>query len=305
MAPQEGAPVYRHINGHKIEVKYPCKIYWPDSGITKLELVDYYVGIAPLMFPYLKERPVTLHYFPRGIQDISFYKRDYSHPIPGLINTYPYEEISQDKTIDVPVIANEAGIVYLASKGCIEFHNWSSRITDIHHSDLAVFDMDISDIQNFPMVLQAALLLHDYLAEKGLQSFVKTSGGNGLHLYVPIKPVYTFQEVRDWVAGVGEVMKEKYPDIFSLPGKRNQTHDQEKVVVDYRQNTITRNTASVYTVRAKPGAPVSTPLSWDEVKAGKIRPQDFTIKTLPQRIQEKGDLFREMLLSSYKLPEIQ
>jgi len=305
MAPQEGAPVYRNINGHEIEVKYPCKLYWPDSGITKLELVDYYVATAPLMFPYLKERPVTLHYFPRGIKDVSFYKRDYSHPLPGLIDTYPYKEISQDKIIDVPVIAGEAGIVYLASKGCIEFHNWSSRIKDIHHPDLAIFDMDISDIQNFPLVLEAALLLHDYLKEKKLHSFVKTSGGNGLHLLVPVEPVYTFKEVRDWVAETGIIMKEKYPEIFSLPDKGNKTHNQNKVVIDFRQNIITRNTASVYTVRAKPGATVSAPLSWDEVKEGKIRPKDLTIKTLPERIKEKGDLFKEILSLSYKLPEIQ
>jgi len=302
MTPQEGKPVYRNINGHEIEVKYPCKIYWSDSGITKLELVDYYLAIAPLMFPYLKQRPVTLHYFPRGIQDISFYKRDYSHPVPGLIDTYPYEEISQDKVIDVPVIANEAGIVYLASKGCIEFHNWSSKITDIYHPDLAIFDLDISWEEDFPLVLKAALLLQEYLAEQELHSFVKTSGGKGLHLLVPVEPVYSFKQVRDWVAVIATVMTEKYPEIFSLPDKGNKTHNQNKVVVDFRQNTITRNTASVYTVRAKSGAPVSTPLSWDEIKTGKIRPEDFTIKTLPERIKNKGDLFREMLSLTQKLP---
>ena len=302
MNPNEGAPVYWEIEGHQIEIKYPGKIFWPEENITKIELVAYYKEIADVMMPHLHLRPVTLRYFPRGIHKVSFYKRDFSHPVPGLIDTYPYQEISQDKIINVPVIAGKAGIVYLASKGCIEFHTWSSIITDIYHPTWVVIDLDTTHRKDFKKILKASLLLRDYFLNLNLKSFVKTSGGTGLHIYIPVQPVYEFKQIRDWLAGVGIEMFEKYPEIFSLPKKQNKTHDTDKVVIDYMQNTITRNTASVYTVRAKPGATVSTPLSWEEVTEGKVKPSDFTLKTVPQRIKEKGDLFKDVLTLQQKLP---
>ncbi len=304
MDPNEGLPLHWQIDGFDIEIKYPGKLYWPDEHITKLELVTYYKNIADIMMPYLALRPVTLRYFPRGIHKISFYKRDYSAPIPGLIDTYPYDEISQNKTINVPVVASSAGIIYLASKGCIEFHTWASVITDIYHPTWAVFDLDIPAKDDFPMILEAAGKLYDFLTEKGIQSFAKTSGGSGMHVFVPIEPKYDFSEVKDWVKKVGEQMQLRYPDLFTLPKKRNRTHDSEQVVIDYMQNVITRNTASVYSVRAKPGAPVSTPVLWKEVKEKSFTPADFTIKTIPERIKQKGDIFKDVLILKQQLPEL-
>jgi len=304
MDPNEGKPVYWEIDGYTIEIKYPGKLYWPDEHITKLSLVTYYRDMAGIMMPYLEKRPVTLHYYPRGIHKISFYKRDYSAPVPGLIDTYPYEEISQHKTINVPVVAGKAGIVYLASKGCIEFHTWASKITDIHHPTWAVFDLDIPSHLSFATILEAASRLHDFLLSKGLQSFAKTSGGSGMHVYIPIKPQYEFSFVKNWVKRVGEIMQETYPDLFTLPKKQNKTHDSQQVVIDYMQNVITRNTASVYTVRAYKGAPVSTPVTWDEVVDQSFVPSDFTIETVPERVKEKGDLFKAVLTLQQNLPEL-
>jgi len=304
MLPNEGQPIYWDIDGVKIEIKYPGKLYWPDEHITKLELVTYYRDISSTMMPYLDKRPVTLHYFPRGIHKISFYKRDYSAPVPGLIDTYPYKEISQNKTINVPVIASRAGIVYLASKGCIEFHTWASLITDIYHPTWAVFDLDISGKENFNLILEAASRLNVFLTSKNIQAFAKTSGGSGMHVYVPIKPQYEFNFVRNWVKKVGEYLQEQYPNLFTLPKKGNKTHDSKLVVIDYMQNVITRNTASVYTVRAKKGAPVSTPVTWEEVENKSFKPSDFTIKTVPDRVKAKGDLFAGVLKLKQDLPEI-
>jgi len=302
--PEEGLPVILSVNGFEIEVKYPQKIFWPDEHITKLELVEYYQKIAPVMMPYLKNRPVTLHYFPRGIDKVSFYKRNYSHAVPGLIDTYAYREISQDKTINVPVISGEAGIVYLASKGCIEFHSWASIIEHIEQPTWAVFDLDISVEKFFLKALEAAYILHDYLQQQGLESFVKTSGGKGLHVYVPVKTIYNYEQIRSWVKTTGQELLNRHPSLFALPGKQNKTHDTEKVVIDYRQNTITRNTASVYTVRAKSNAKVSAPVSWEEVASGKIKPEDFTLKTMPGRIEKKGDLFKNLLTLKQKIPTL-
>ncbi len=304
MEVNEGLPVYLDIDGHNIEVKYPGKLYWPDDHITKLELVDYYVKIAGTMMPYLEKRPVTLHYFPRGIHKISFYKRDYSAPVPGFIDTYPYEEISQHKTIMVPVVSHKAGIVYLASKGCIEFHTWASKITDIHHPTWAVFDLDISIGENFNLILKATSLLNEYLNSLDLKAFAKTSGGSGMHVYIPVAPKYEFSHVKNWVRKIGEIMQNKYPDIFTLPKKQNKTHDSKLVIIDYMQNVITRNTASVYTVRAKKGATVSTPVSWEEVDNQSFVPADFNIKTVPDRVDKLGDLFAGVLKLQQTLPNL-
>ncbi len=304
MDPNEGMPIYWEIEGVKIEIKYPGKLYWPEDHITKLELVTYYRDIADIMMPYLEKRPVTLHYFPRGIHQISFYKRDFSKPIPGLIETYPYQEISQDKTIMVPIVASKAGLVYLASKGCIEFHTWASTIPEVNKPTWAVIDLDIGKSMGFNLILEAAGLLYDYLQSLHVQAFAKTSGGSGLHIYIPLKRIYTFEQVRDWIAKLGLKMQSLYPELFTLPAKRNKTHDSQKVIIDYMQNVITRNTASVYTVRAKKGAPVSTPVSWDEVKAKSFIPADFTIKTVPERVQKIGDLFQGVLKTQQTLPAI-
>ena len=304
MDPNEGLPIHWLVDGVDIEIKYPGKLYWPEEHITKLELVTYYKEIAGTMMPYLAQRPVTLHYFPRGIHKISFYKRDYSAPVPGLINTFPYDEISQHKTIMVPVVASKAGIVYLASKGCIEFHTWASIISDIFHPTWAVFDLDIDQGYDFNLILDATDLLNQYLNKMGIKSFAKTSGGSGMHVYVPIKPVYEFKTVKDWVKQIGKKMQEQHPDIFTLPQKGNKTHETNKVVIDYMQNIITRNTASVYTVRAKKGAPVSTPVTWDEVSAKNFVPADFNIKTVPQRVAENGDLFKDVLILQQELPDV-
>jgi len=301
---EEGLPVQVSVNGFQIEVKYPEKILWPDAHITKLDLVSYYLQMAPVMMPYLKNRPVTLHYFPRGIYKVSFYKRNYSHAVPGFIQVYKYQEISQEKTINVPVIESEAGLVYLASKACVEFHTWASVVDSIYNPTWAVFDLDITDKVSFQKVLEAAYYLHQYLNEIGLESFVKTSGGSGLHVYVPVKRQYTFKEIRSWVANTAQILSKRFSGLFALPDRRNKTHDSDRVVIDYMQNTITRNTACVYTVRAKPGATVSAPITWQEVLEGKIKPQDFTLKTMPKRIKMKGDIFKSIFQLEQEIPNL-
>ncbi len=302
--PKEGLPVHWQIDGFDIEIKYPGKMFWHEEGLTKLDLVTYYKKMASIMMPYLEGRPVTLHYFPQGIHGISFYKRDFKSVIPGLVETFPYHEISQNKIINVPVVVSRAGIIYLASKACVEFHTWASKIADILHPTWAVFDLDIDMESNFQKVLEAADLINEYLSSLGIKSFVKTSGGSGMHILVPLTPEYEFKVVKDWVKQVGVRMQNIHPGLFAMPGKSNKTHETGKVVIDYRQNIITRNTASVYTVRAKKGATVSTPVTWDEVKNNSFMPADFNLKTVPQRVEEKGDLFKELLELKQKLPGI-
>jgi bifunctional non-homologous end joining protein LigD len=304
MTSGEGHPVTIEMDGFSIPVNYPNKILWKKSNITKIEMVNYYKTVSVYMFSYLKNRPVTLHYYPRGIDNISFYKRNFKNEIPGLISIFPYREISRDKTIQVPIISSRAGIVYLAAKACVAFHSWSSTIAHIQQPDIAVFDLDISGKEHFDKVLDAARLLYEFLQEKQIKSFVKTSGGSGLHVYVPINPVYDFHTVKDWVKQVALLLSKRFPKTFTTAGKSNKTHSSDKVVIDYMQNIVTRNTATVYTVRGFEAAPVSCPVSWDEIYAKSFLPSDFTIKSVPERLHKKGDLFAGLLSIRQDLPRL-
>lgn len=290
------------ISGEKLHISNPKKEYWPDEGYTKEDVLTYYEQMAPVLLPYFKDRPITVHFFPRGITDFSFYKRDYTSDVIKGCHTKPYKEVSQDKTIQVLFIDRSIGFLELASIGGLELHPWASRYPDYHHPDIAVFDLDTNTETSFGIVLSAALKVREYLSNQGITGFPKTSGGRGLHIYVPLKPVYTFNIVRSWVKGVNEVLASKHPDLITTERKKGKTHYENKVTIDYLQNVVTRSTVAPYSLRAYPKAPVSAPLTWEEVKKGGVLPTDFNIKTIPKRLEKWGDLFSEILSKKHYLP---
>jgi bifunctional non-homologous end joining protein LigD len=303
MSKIEEKPIIWNVGEYKLQITHPNKIYWPKEGYTKLDILQYYMDMAPILLPYFKERPVTIHYFPKGIEEFSFYKRNFEdeEEDENLFHTISYEEISQDKTIRVPLIDTAAGLLFFASKGGIEFHLWSSKVPNYSYPDIAIFDFDVNENVAFEKVLQAASYLNEFLNSMGLKSYPKTTGGSGLHVYLPIVPEYSFKEVREWVKSISDTLAKKYPDLITTQRKSRKTHISDKVTVDYLQNVISRNTAAPYTVRAYPNAPVSTPLTWKEVKKGGFRPKDFNIKTIPKRVEKLGDLFSEVLKNKQTL----
>ncbi|UAM98568.1 non-homologous end-joining DNA ligase [Polaribacter litorisediminis] len=290
-------PIIWNVRGYELQITHPNKVYWPKEGYTKLDILQYYFDMAPTLLPYFKDRPVTLHYFPKGIEELSFYKRNFEdeEEDENLFHTIAYEEISQDKTIRVPLIDSAAGLLFFASRGGFEFHLWSSKATNYSYPDMAIFDFDVNENVAFETVLQAASYLNELLNSMNLKSYPKTTGGSGLHVYVPIVPKYSFKEVREWVKRINDTLAKKYPNLITTQKKSKKTHISNKVTVDYLQNVISRNTAAPYTVRAYPNAPVSAPLTWKEVKNGGFLPKDFNIKTMPKRVEKLGDLFSEVL----------
>ncbi|HHB79138.1 MAG TPA: hypothetical protein ENK85_07890 [Saprospiraceae bacterium] len=300
--PKAGETIYWTINEHRLAITSPAKVYWPQSGMTKLDLLEYYRDIGPFMLPFLKDRPATFHVYPRGISDFSFYKRDFEGDV-DFVQTYTYHEISQEKIIQVPLINNLESLIYFANKGCIEVHSWASKTPQLLRPDMAIFDLDVSARVPFDWALMAAYELHLLLEEKGLKSYAKTSGGSGMHVYVPLQPKYSFEFVRKWVKKVGGELAAKEPDRVASAPTHRKTHIGNKVVIDYLQNAPTRNTASPYTVRAYPHGPVSTPLSWDEVKKGGIKPSDFTLKNMPARVAQIGDLFADIMTHQQVIPD--
>ena len=305
MAKKEYVYFTYEIDGYKIQYKHPDKLYWPEAGITKRDLMDYYNEMGDYMLPFLKNRPLTLHYFPYGIHSFSFYKRDFDINAPKeFIEVYLYKEKTQDKVLRVPVVKNKAGLVYLGSRGCLEIHAWASRYPHFEIPDFVIFDMDASDEVPFEKINEATKLLHKKLEGLNLIAYVKTSGGTGIHVYIPVKQGYTFEEVRSWAAKLAEQLANEHPDFITTIKQQRKSHAGNKVVIDYMQNAITRNTAAPYTPRANPEARVSTPLLWKEVEKGNYTPSDFTMKTVPDRVKKIGDLFADILEHPQELPAL-
>ena len=290
-----------HLNGHAVHVSHPNKLYWPEDGISKGDLLAYYRDLAPVMLPYFAGRPVTLRMYPEGIDGASFYQRDLPERAPSWFRSADYTVQAHGGTIQLPLIDNAAGLVWLANEGCIEFHLWSSREPALDQPDQAVFDLDPGDEATFGDVLQAALWLREELARDGLRGYPKTSGRHGLHVHVPLAPGHDYATVRNWVKEVAERLEEAHGDQIAVA--RGATHQGDKVTIDYAQNSIARTMAAPYTARAVQGATVAAPLRWEEVAAKKARPSDFTLRTMPDRVQAVGDLFAPILQGGQRLPE--
>jgi bifunctional non-homologous end joining protein LigD len=212
-----------------------------------------------------------------------------------------YRPETSEQVIQLPLVDDAAGLVWLANQGSIEFHLWGSRAPNLAQPDQAILDLDPGDEATFSDVLKAALRLRDALERLGLRGYPKTSGGRGLHVYLPLATGHTFDAVRAWVKALAEQLAATYPDLIAVA--HGATHRGRQVTIDHAQNSIGRNTAAPYTLRAQPGAPVSTPLTWDEVEAGQIRPSDLTLRALSQRLEQMGDLFAPVLQSGQYLPQ--
>jgi bifunctional non-homologous end joining protein LigD len=288
------------IAGRAVQVSSLDTVYWPEDGLTKGDLLAYYREIAPVMLRYLQDRPVTLRVFPKGIRGSGHYRRDRPPQAPDWLRGADYETATNRHTLRTLIIDDVAGLVWCANTGAIEFHIWSARLPDLAEPDLAIFDLDPGEECIFRDVLRAAMVLREELERLGLQGYPKTSGGRGLHVLVPLAPGHSFEAVRDWVSGCADELAATHPARFSSAG--GATHRGDRITIDYAQNSIGRNTAAPYTVRGLPHAPVSTPVTWDEVEAGEIDPNDFTLRTVPERIQRLGDLLAPMLEDEQRLP---
>lgn len=285
------------IDGCDLEISNPQKLYWPKEGITKIDVLNYYKSMSTVLLPYFKNRPATLHYFPRGIEEFSFYKRDFEGEDfnKKLFHTIAYEEISQDKTIQVPIIDSAAGLLWFASHGGFEFHLWSAKMPNYNNPDIAIFDLDANKKTPFEHILKVSLHLNELLLSIGLQGYPKTSGGTGIHVYVPIIPKYSFDFISKWVKTISVELEKKYPELITTKRERGKTHLSDKISIDYLQNVVSRNTIAPYSLRGYPGATISTPMNWDEIKKGGFAPKDFNIKSIPNRVEKLGDLFSEVL----------
>jgi len=263
------------------------KVYWPDSGYTKYDLIDYYIQVSEYILPYLKDRPQSLHRHPDGIKNKGFYQKDHEH-LPSWIETLEQFSKSSDRTINYLLCQNEATLLYMANMGCIEINPWNSRIGLLDKPDYAIIDLDPSDTNTFEHVITVAQVVKQILDQAGIEGLCKTSGSSGIHIYLPLAAQYTYAEARNFTKLLCMFVEEQLPDLTSMT--RAVKARKGKIYLDYLQNRKGQTLAAAYCVRPRSGATVSAPLEWHEVKPG-LKIDDFTLKTMPFRLQKKGDLF--------------
>lgn len=277
----------------KVNVTNPSKIYFPKEKITKKDVVDYYVSIADYILPYLKGRPESLLRHPNGITKQSFFQKDAAGNAPSFVSHQLIYSESNDKEINYIVCDNPATLVYLNNLGCIEMNPWHSTVKSLEYPGYLMIDIDPSENNIFDQVVQAALTVKEILDKAGAVSFCKTSGATGMHVYVPAGKKYTFEQVKDFAYIICRMAHEKLKGFTTLErnlAKRGNKH----IYMDYLQNRSGQTLASVYSLRPKPGATVSTPLLWDEVKPG-LSPKEFTIYNTLDRVKKTGDIFKGVL----------
>jgi bifunctional non-homologous end joining protein LigD len=286
------------VNGKKLTITNVDKIYWPGEKLTKGDLLTYYQTISKWILPYLKDRPQSLKRNPNGITNPGFFQKEAGDHIPAWLRTVPLRAESANRTIDYILCNDAATLLYLNNLGCIELNPWSSRVQKPDHPDYLAFDLDPSDKNSFDDVIEAALSVRNILERIGAECYCKTSGASGLHVYVPLKAKYTYEEVMEFAEAVALRVASVLPKTTTT--ERTISKRKDRIYLDYMQNRKGQTVASVYCVRPKPGAPVSTPLLWDEVKPG-LHPSQFTIQNVPQRLEKTGDLFSPILKNSIDL----
>ena len=288
------------VEGKHIPIRHLDKPFWPQLGLTKGNLVDYYIEMAPFVLPHLRGRPLIMKPYPEGAGGRSFYRWALPDWAPPWLHRWPYQASTEERTIEMLVVDGLPELVWAAGQGCIELHPWLSRTDDPAHPDLLLFDLDPGPGSDFAGCLAVANWLHQMLEPMGVRAYAKTSGRHGLHVLVPIARRYTFHQVRQWVRATATSLAASHPDRITLD--KSLAARRGRVLIDYAQNGLGKSVVAPYSARATPQATVSAPLTWTEVAEARVRPEDFTLLTMPQRARAMGDLLAP-LSEGQSLPE--
>ena len=290
------------IGGRDVIVSNLDKPFWPEQGLTKGELLEFYRDIAPMLLPYLRDRPFIMRLWPDGVSGKNFYRWRLPAHAPEWLKRYVYQLQTARRTAEMPIVDDPAELIWMVNQGVIEMHPWIATLEHPEQPTWMFFDLDPVASVSFERVLEVAAWIEEMLDALGLLGVPKTSGGDGVHIFVPLAAGYSFEEVRSWLGGFIEQLERRYPGAITSD-KRLAARDG-KVLIDYSQNAMGKSIVAPYSVRAKPGATVSTPLRWEEVREHKIRPGDFTIRTVRDRLEKVSDLFRAVRDHAQQLPKL-
>lgn len=270
-------------------ITHPEKVLFPDDGITKGDLAVYYEAMAPVILPHLRGRPVTMERYPAGIGEKGFWQKDVSKGSPSWLQRVRVPK--KDGVVHHPVVTDTRSLLWLTNQNTITQHVWTSRVPHLHRPDLCVFDLDPST-DNVAEVRAAAIGLRDLLQELGLPSWVKTTGSKGFHIVAPIDGKTDIAVVARFANAVGALFVSLAPD--RLTQEFSKVDRRGRIYVDTGRNGYSATFAAAYTVRARRGAPVSAPCTWEEIERGEVQPGTFTVRNMPDRIAKAGDLWADM-----------
>lgn len=276
------------IDGRTLKFTNLKKLYYPDDGVTKRDVLNYYNDVADLILPYLKDRPLSLKRYPNGIKQEFFFQKDTPETYPDWLRTEFIDSDHTQKPIRYVFAQERASLLYLVNLGCIDHNPWMSRSQSLDNPDYVLIDLDPQECP-FDLIVDAALLVKKVLDRIGLRGYPKTTGGDGLHVYMPLEPVYSYEEARTFAELISRLVVREKPEMFTTP-RSVAKRQRNRVYFDYLQIGKSKTIAAPYVLRAYPGAPVATPLEWSEVKHG-LHPNQFNITNSRQRFAEKGDLF--------------
>jgi len=272
-------------------ITHPEKVLFPADGITKGELAAYYEAIAPVMLPHLRRRPITMERYHRGIGAPGFFQKDVSKGFPEWLKRV--EVPKHGGTVHHPIANDTRSLLWLANQNSITIHVWPSRTPNLYNPDICVFDLDPAGDDEPELLRAAALNVRDLLAELGLPSWVKTSGSKGFHIAVPLDGKSDFGAVARFAHRAGQILVQRDPE--HLTQEFAKVDRGGRILVDTGRNGYSATFAAAYTVRAKPGAPVSAPCRWEELERGEVHPKSFTLRTMAQRVADVGDLWADLL----------
>lgn len=298
----EGIPMQTELKhgSRQLDLTNLDKPFWPDEGISKGDLLAFYRDIAHVLVPHLRNRPFTMKRYPDGWLGKHFFQKDAPSHMPAWIPRAPFPASTRDgekRMIDYPLVNDDLALLWMVNMGCIDMNAWTSRVDLPARPDWVIFDLDPSDDVGFPEVIEVALLVKQILDLVGLESFPKTSGSRGIHVLVPIARRHGYDQTREFAGIVAGALARAHPGLVTTEWTKSK---RRGVLVDANQNGPGRTTATVYSVRPRPGAPVSTPLRWDEVRAG-LDPAAFTFDEVRRRVAREGDLFAPVLTSRQSL----
>jgi bifunctional non-homologous end joining protein LigD len=289
-----------NIDGHDLKLTNLKKYYWPKEKITKGEMLNYYFNIAEFIMPYMKDRPQSLNRFPNGINGESFYHKNMGGKVDKWLKTFKRFSESSGEPKDFLICTDTASLVYMANLGCIEMNPWHSRVQSPLYPDWSVIDLDPGEI-SFEKVIETAQVVRQVLDSLQIPSFPKTSGSTGIHIYIPLGAKYNYEQSKQLAELIANLVHEELPSFTSLV--RDPRKRKDKIYIDYLQNRPIQTICAPYSVRPKPGATVSAPLHWDEVKKG-LQISQFTMKNILERVKVEGDLFDGVLSKGIDLNKI-
>ncbi len=286
------------IDGRSLKFTNLKKVFYPAEGYTKRDVINYYDAVSSLILPHLKDRPLSLKRYPNGIKEEFFFQKHAAETFAPWLRTELIDSDHNEAPINYVFAQDRASLLYLANLGCIDQNPWMSRSGSLDNPDFVLIDLDPQHCA-FEKIVEAALLVKDVLDEIAMQGYPKTTGGDGMHVYIPVEPEYTYEHTRAFAEVIARIAIRRKPELFTTPRSVSK-RERNRVYFDWMQNAKSKTIAAPYVLRAYAGAPVATPLEWSEVRQG-LDPAHFNISNARQRFSEKGDLFEGVLKKPQRL----